>query len=115
LVPGHPFLLGCKRRSRPDFDEAEDGGRAIAIEEGVSAMVFSYAACHGYLKDVTRIDHALLTAIGQMTAHLEVGACCAADWEHAILTGYKVWWQLRARGRGRVALDLEARTLTYME
>ena len=26
-----------------DVDEVEDGGRAIVIEEGISAMVFSYA------------------------------------------------------------------------
>jgi len=109
------FLLGCKRRSRPEFDEAEDGGRAIAIEEGISALVFSYAARHGYLKDVTRIDHDLLTTIGQMTAHLEVGACRAADWEYAILAGYKAWWQLRTCGSGRLELDLEAQTLTVLD
>lgn len=30
-------LLGRKRRSQTEFDEIEDGGRAIAIEEGISA------------------------------------------------------------------------------
>ncbi|TCC03967.1 pyrophosphatase [Kribbella soli] len=108
------FLLGRKRRSRPEFDEAEDGGRAIAIEEGISAMVFSYAARHGYLENVTRIDHEFLTTIGHMTAHLEVGAARAADWEVAILSGYKVWWQLRRQGGGRVELNLDAQTLTVL-
>lgn len=108
------FLLGRKRRSRPEFDEAEDGGRAIAIEEGISAMVFSYAARHGYLKGVTRLDHEFLTTIGHMTAHLEVGAARTADWEHAILTGYATWWELRRHGGGRVELDLEAQTLTVL-
>lgn len=112
--PVSRFLLGCKRRSRPEFDEMEDGGRAIAIEEGISALGFSYAARHGYLRDVTRIDHELLTTIGQMTAHLEIGACRAADWEHAILTGYKAWWKLRAEGAGQLELDLEAQTLTVL-
>ena len=36
-------LLGRKRRSNPKIDEVEDGGRAIATEEGVSALVFAYA------------------------------------------------------------------------
>jgi NTP pyrophosphatase (non-canonical NTP hydrolase) len=112
--PVSRFLLGCKRRSRPEFDEMEDGGRAIAIEEGISAMVFSYASRHGYLRDVNRIDHELLTTIGQMTAHLEVGACRAADWEHAILTGYKAWWKLRSQGAGQLELDLEAQTLRVL-
>ncbi|WP_238783680.1 nucleoside triphosphate pyrophosphohydrolase family protein [Streptomyces monomycini] len=61
------FLLGRKRRSDPAVDEAEDGGRAIAIEEGISALVFSYAARHRYLTDITHIDNELLTTIGHMT------------------------------------------------
>lgn len=106
------YLLGRKRKSNPDADEAEDGGRAIAIEEGISALVFSYAARHRYFADIRHVDHELLTTIGQMTAHLEVGACRAADWERAILTGYTAWRQLRARGGGTVHLDLDRQTLT---
>ncbi|WP_336606030.1 hypothetical protein [Streptomyces sp. BA2] len=60
------FLLGCKRKSSPDADEAEDGGRAIAIEEGISALVFSYAARHRYFADIKHVDHELLTTIGHM-------------------------------------------------
>ncbi|MFI0349933.1 hypothetical protein [Actinomadura sp. 9N407] len=39
-------LMRRKRKSDPAIDEAEDGGRAIAIEEGISTMVFSYASRH---------------------------------------------------------------------
>ncbi|MGW8375665.1 nucleoside triphosphate pyrophosphohydrolase family protein [Streptomyces sp. ODS28] len=106
------FLLGRKRRSDPAVDEAEDGGRAIAIEEGVSALVFSYAARHRYFADIAHIDNELLTTIGHMTAHLEVGVCRAADWERAILTGYTAWRQLRTHDGGTVHLDLDSRTLT---
>ncbi|GLW75457.1 hypothetical protein Kpho02_77540 [Kitasatospora phosalacinea] len=109
------FLLGCKRRSRPETDEAEDGGRAIAIEEGISALVFSYAARHGYFEEVQHIDQELLTTISHMTAHLEVGACRAADWERAILTGYTAWAKLRAQGGGTVELNLDQQTLTVLE
>lgn len=109
------FLLGRKRKSRPDVDEAEDGGRAIAIEEGISALVFSYAARHGYFRDVRHIDHELLTTISHMTAHLEVSIHRAADWERAILTGYTAWSQLRAQGGGTVELDLDRQTLTVLD
>ncbi|RYJ30701.1 hypothetical protein CU044_1044 [Streptomyces sp. L-9-10] len=108
------FLLGRKRKSHPDTDENEDGGRAIAIEEGISALVFSYAARHAYLTGLRHIDHELLTTIGHMTAHLEVGACRAADWERAILTGYAAWTQLRQQGGGTVELDLDRQTLTVL-
>ncbi|MFI5882042.1 nucleoside triphosphate pyrophosphohydrolase family protein [Streptomyces sp. NPDC051554] len=109
------FLLDCKRKSHRDVDEAEDGGRAIAIEEGISALVFSYASRHGYFKDIRRIDHELLTTIGQMTAHLEVSIHRAADWEHAILVGYAAWTRLREQGGGTVELDLDRQSLTVLD
>lgn len=104
-------LLRRKRKSEPNVDEAEDGGRAIAIEEGISALVFSYAARHGYLATVQHLDHELLTTIGNMVSHLEVSIRRAADWEKAITTGYDVWRQLHAGGGGTVMLDMSARTL----
>ena len=107
-------LMKRKRKSNPCVDEAEDGGRAIAIEEGISALVFSYAARHDYLDTVQHVDHELLTTIGNMVAHLEVSIRRAADWEKAIMTGYEVWRQLRAAGRGTVTLDMHGRTLTIL-
>ncbi|RSS85840.1 pyrophosphatase, partial [Streptomyces sp. WAC02707] len=106
------FLLGRKRRSHLRTDEAEDGGRAIAIEEGISALVFSYAARHRYFADINHIDNELLTTISHMTAHLEVSICRAADWEQAIFTGYTAWRQLREQDGGTVHLDLDRRLLT---
>ena len=105
-------LTGRKRKSNPQVDEAEDGGRAIAIEEGISALVFSYAARHDYLQDIRHVDHELLTTIGSMVSHLEVSARRAADWEKAIITGYAAWRQLRtAGGYGTLQLDMHQRTL----
>lgn len=106
------FLLGCKRKSDPRIDEAEDGGRAIAIEEGISALVFAYAARHGYFENVRHIDHEFLKTIATMTSHLEVSILRAADWEQAIMTGYAAWRQLRANGGGTLHLDLNQQTLT---
>jgi hypothetical protein len=108
-------LMKRKRRSNPQVDEAEDGGRAIAIEEGISALVFSYAARHQYLKDIRHIDNELLTTIGTMVSHLEVSIRRAADWEQAIITGFAAWRQLRADGgHGTLELDIHARTLTVI-
>ncbi|MHA4815848.1 MazG nucleotide pyrophosphohydrolase domain-containing protein [Streptomyces aculeolatus] len=107
-------LLRCKRKSRPDIDEAEDGGRAIAIEEGISALVFSYASRHGFLQEVRHVDQELLKTINQMSSHLEVSVHRHADWEKAIMTGYAVWAQLRTQGGGTVQLDMEEQTLTVL-
>ncbi|MFC6067038.1 nucleoside triphosphate pyrophosphohydrolase family protein [Streptomyces ochraceiscleroticus] len=113
--PVSRFLLNRKRKSHPGTDEAEDGGRAIAIEEGISALVFSYASRHDYFAGAGHIDHELLTTIDHMTAHLEVSVLRAADWEKAITTGYNAWRQLRKHGGGHLELDLDAQTLTFHE
>ena len=104
-------LMKRKRKSDPRVDEAEDGGRAIAIEEGISALVFSYAARHGYLDSIQHLDQELLTTIGHMAGHLEVSIRRAADWEKAITTGFEVWRQLQTAGGGTVTLDMHARIL----
>lgn len=108
-------LLKRKRRSDPATDEAEDGGRAKAIEEGIAALVFSYASRHQYLDGKTHIDNDVLDTVQGMVAHLEVGAHRAADWERAILTGFAVWRRLRHLGGGTVHLDMRTQTLTVAE
>ncbi|MEU5556366.1 nucleoside triphosphate pyrophosphohydrolase family protein [Streptomyces globisporus] len=110
--PVSRFLLGRKRKSDLKTDEAEDGGRAIAIEEGISALVFSYAARHSYFENVRHIDHEFIKTITSMTAHLEVSILRSADWEQAIMTGYDAWRKLRTQGGGTIHLDLDEQTLT---
>ncbi len=105
------MLLKRKRKSVARIDEAEDGGRAIAIEEGISALVFSYAAEHDYLAGLEHVDHELLRTVRGMVAHLEVSAHRAADWEQAILTGFTTWRTVREQRGGVIEFDLLARTL----
>lgn len=105
--------LKCKRKSNPIVDEVEDGGRAIAIEEGISALVFSYAKDHNFFQGISTVDYHLLKTIKNMTSHLEVSCLSPSDWEKAILTGYKVWSQVDKNGGGTVVVDLNARSITY--
>ncbi|MCP2728316.1 nucleoside triphosphate pyrophosphohydrolase family protein [Limnofasciculus baicalensis] len=105
--------LKLKRKSNPSIDEVEDGGRAIAIEEGISALVFSYAKDHGFLEGVFTIDYQLLKTIKNMTSHLEVSLCLLGDWEKAILSGYEVWRQVEKNKGGKVIVDLDARSIIY--
>ncbi len=104
-------LMSRKRRSSPAVDEAEDGGRAIVIEEGVAALVFAYATSHNYLANVSRLDHQLLDTIQTLVAPLEVSSRSSADWERAVLMGYAGWRALRASGKGTVVVDMHARVL----
>ena len=104
-------LLKRKRKSDPKIDEVEDGGRAIVIEEGIAAMVFSYAERRNFLEGVEAVNYELLRTIKEMTDHLEVGCRNAGDWEHAILSGFRLWRSINASGGGRLRANLEQRTL----
>jgi hypothetical protein len=106
-------ILNCKRKSTPDVDEVEDGGRAIAIEEGISALVFSYAKNHDFLKGVSTVDYQLLATVKSMTSHLEVAQCSLNDWEKAIIVGYELWREVSGNQGGTVVVDLTKKTL-YM-
>jgi NTP pyrophosphatase (non-canonical NTP hydrolase) len=105
------YILKRKRKSRPQVDEVEDGGRAGAIEEGISAMVFSYASHHRFLEGTNSVDSNLLRTIRAMTSGLEVGKCSIGDWEKAILNGFEVWRQIDKSKGGTLIADLDARKL----
>jgi NTP pyrophosphatase (non-canonical NTP hydrolase) len=107
--------LKLKRKSDSRIDEVEDGGRAIAIEEGISALVFSYAKDHQFLEAVSTLDYQLLKTIKNMTSHLEVSRCSLGDWEKAILSGYEVWRQIEKNRGGKVVVDLDERCIIYQD
>ena len=100
-------LMRRKRKSDPKVDEVEDGGRAIVIEEGISAMVFSYAERRNFLEGAESLNYDLLRTIKDMTSHLEVSARTEGEWERAIMTGFDIWRQVKANGKGRIHADLE--------
>jgi NTP pyrophosphatase (non-canonical NTP hydrolase) len=106
-------LLGCKRRSQPRVDEVQDGGRAIVIEEGVVAYVFDYARRHDFFERVDRVDTEVLRTIKSMVSGLEVASRSTRDWENAILSGFRVWRQMRTYRGGFLACDLDARTIRF--
>jgi NTP pyrophosphatase (non-canonical NTP hydrolase) len=107
-------LMKIKRKSAPVVDEAEDGGRAIAIEEGISALVFSYASRHGFFDHLRHVDNDLLQTIMTMTAHLEVSNCRPADWEQAILLGYRCWRELTAQNGGSLEISMRERSMRVL-
>jgi MazG C-terminal domain len=107
-------MLRRKRKSRPLLDEVEDGGRAAVIEEGVAALAFDYARRHYFLDGVSAVDSQLLRTIQDMTSHLEVRQCTTGEWETAILQGFKTWRAVLAARGGCIAVDLDARDVTFL-
>ncbi|WP_147252052.1 MazG nucleotide pyrophosphohydrolase domain-containing protein [Blastococcus sp. TF02-9] len=106
-------LLEVKRRSSPDTNRVQDGGRAAVIEEGLAAYVFSVASEHSFFATGDRVPADVIKACRKMTSHLEVAQRSSADWEYAILGGYAMFRALRQHRGGTVRADLGARTLTF--
>lgn len=111
VLRGKLLTPSRKRRSAPETDEVEDGGRSIVIEEAIVAYVWEYARRHRFLEGITTVDYPVLKTIRQLTDGLEVAARSAHDWEQAILVGYRVFRAVRARKGGVLAVDLRARSI----
>lgn len=108
-------MLNAKRRSNPKYDQIEDGGRAIATEEGLSAMIFAYARDYNFLEGKSSVSTELLRMIKNMVGHLEVSVCTPGEWEQAIVQGFKVWRGVKRRRGGTVDLNLDKRCISLRD
>ena len=104
-------MLGRQRRSNPDTARREDSKRAIVTEEGIVAMVFSYAERRNFLQGHTGLEPLLLDRITEMTARFEVSTKTRADWERTTLIAYNLWRQIRDWKGGRLRADLQLRVI----
>lgn len=106
-------MLDAKRKSDAMVDEVEDGGRAIATEEGLVAMIFAYARDYRFLEGKSSVSTELLRMIRNMVRHLEVSVCTTGEWERAIVAGFKVWREVRRRKSGTIDVELNERCISF--
>lgn len=111
--PTFRALIKHKRKSSRKVDEAQDGGRAIVIEEGLTAWIFSCAKHLNFFEGKTSVSFDLLKTVQQFVQGYEVEKCPLKLWEKAILEGYKVFRQVRDNNGGIVIGDRETRTIEY--
>ncbi|MHA0289894.1 nucleoside triphosphate pyrophosphohydrolase family protein [Mycobacterium sp. C3-094] len=105
-------LGGLKRRDVPLVDEVEDGGRAIAIEEGIAAFLFEEARRNDWFVHGQSVPGDALALCRRLTSQLEAKVITPMEWERAVLTGFDCWRTLVTVGRGVLVGDLDARTRT---
>ncbi len=111
--PTFRALIKHKRKSNPKLDEAQDGGRAIVVEEGLTAWIFSRAKELNYFEGQKSVSFDLLKTVQQFVAGYEVEACPLSLWEIAILTGYDAFRHLKDNLGGTIVGDRSARTVEY--
>jgi NTP pyrophosphatase (non-canonical NTP hydrolase) len=107
--------LKRKRKSIPKVDEVEDGGRAIAIEEGISALIFANAEKHSFFEGVHALDWSLLRTCHEMSKSLEVGIRSLYEWEQAIFRGYQAWRSIMKNGGGKIECDMRNRIFELVD
>lgn len=106
-------LLRAKRKSHPITDEVQDGARAVLIEEGIATWIFNHAQQLALFDGIDALDYGLLKSVRSFVAGYEAEKCPLWLWEEAILAGYKVFRAVRAHRRGRVGIDLSARSIWF--
>lgn len=107
-------LIRHKRKSNPKFDEEQDSGRAIVVEEGIAAWIFSRAKELNFFENQEKVSLGMLKTIGEFVSGYEVEKCPLKLWEKAILEGYAVFRQLKANQGGWIIGNREKRTIKYM-
>jgi NTP pyrophosphatase (non-canonical NTP hydrolase) len=106
-------LLKRKRKSRPEIDASEDSGRAIVVEEGLSAYIFSRAKELDFFAGHSTLPFDLLKNVSQFIKGYEVEQCPLSLWERAILNGFEVFLKVRNQAGGIVVADRLSRTIAY--
>lgn len=106
-------LIKQKRKSDPTTDRDQDGGRAIVVEEGLTAWLFSYAQGLDNFEGHDGVSFDVLKTIQKFVQGYEVERCPLKLWENAILQGYAVFRELKKNNGGIVVGNRDNRTLEY--
>lgn len=106
-------LIKQKRKSDPTTDRDQDGGRAIVVEEGLTAWLFSYAQGLDNFEGHDGVSFDVLKTIQKFVQGYEVERCPLKLWENAILQGYSVFRELKKNNGGIVVGNRDNRTLEY--
>lgn len=107
-------LYRVKRKSKPEVDRAEDGARAVLIEEGVATWIFGQAKELEFFEGIQpgQLSFDILKMVRQFVSGYEAESCPLWLWEEAILEGYRAFRFLREHRRGRLHVDLDNRRMT---
>jgi NTP pyrophosphatase (non-canonical NTP hydrolase) len=111
--PTYRALIKHKRKSDSEVDKNQDGGRAIVVEEGLSAWVFTIAKENNFFAEKKNLTFDMLKNVGQFVKGYEVEKCPLILWELAVLEGYKVFRKVKENNGGIVVCNRLSRTIQY--
>ncbi|MEM7206504.1 MAG: hypothetical protein AAF434_01650 [Pseudomonadota bacterium] len=106
-------LLRLKRKSDSHTDDAEDGARAIFIEEGLSAILAVHSESRMMFEEPVNVDTSIIDIATTFTKDLEVTRIPSWLWRTAISKGFKIMTSLGEHKGGLVTADLDKRDVTF--
>lgn len=106
-------LLKRKRKSCRRTDSTEDSGRAIVVEEGISAWLFARAKEHQMFEGANSVTYDILKRVSEFVQGYEVAQCPLVLWERTILQGYSAFRSLSQAQAGIVCGDRKLRTISF--
>jgi hypothetical protein len=106
-------LLHVKRYSDKKVDHAQDGARAMFLEEGLAAALAQLSKGRGGFLQESYVDGQVLDIVGMLTEDLEVSQWPLWRWRAAISQGFSAFAELRKNRGGFLIVDLDARRLSY--
>lgn len=109
-------IMNRKRKYCRQVDEVEDGARAAIVEEAIAKITHSYAQRvdrQALLDNQKSVSFELLKQLKILTHGLEVDQCQYWEWEKAILSGHKIFNQLRRNPSGVIHVDLHNRSIRF--
>lgn len=102
-------MLGRKRRSDPETDRCEDGGRACMVEEAVCHSIYVHRREIGTSDGMVE----LIRLIQRMTSGFEVETSSPVEWASAIEAGLEAVNFLVSNGGGTLKGDFIRGTLQF--
>ena len=111
--PTFRALIKRKRKSNPATDMEQDGGRAVVVEEGLTAWLFSYAQELNNFDGHNGVSFDVLKIIQKFIRGYEVERCPLKLWEDAIIQGYEVFRQVKKHNGGIIIGDRTNRKISY--
>lgn len=111
--PTFRALIKQKRKSDPATDQDQDGGRAIVVEEGLTAWLFSYAQGLENFEGHNGVSFDVLKIVQKFVQGYEVERCPLKLWEDAILQGYAVFRKVKENNGGIVIGNRTNRSISY--
>lgn len=111
--PTFRSLIKQKRKSDRATDVEQDGGRAVVVEEGLTAWLFSYAKNLNFFEGHSGVSFDVLKNIQRFVQGYEVERCPLKLWEDAIIQGYRVFREVKRNNGGIVIGNRVDRKLSY--